>query len=102
MERTINHASPSAPEVPSEQFVITEVATGKQFILRELTDEQVSKHLHNTIMAHREASQNVLKALNQAEYFAKLGAVLTFEQERRQKTIAVVGDLNTVSGLRKQ
>jgi hypothetical protein len=83
------------PRIPradssSEQFKVTEAATGKSFVIREMTDEQLARHLQEANTAHKQATVQAMAMFGQATTIAKASAAMQFEIERRAKSIQIV------------
>ena len=90
------------PDGPQERFIIHEVETGKSFAVREATDAQLAKHYESANQQHQQITLQVMQLLGQATNAAKASAVIAYEIDRRARTIAVVGNLNQISGLSRQ
>ena len=73
----------------NEAFAITESATGKSCPIRDLTDEQLTKHLTTVQDQHKAATQHVLQALETVTQLAQVAAVLGYEIDRRSRSIII-------------
>jgi hypothetical protein len=85
-----------------EAFFLTEPSTGQQIAMREVPDEMLDRHLAINIQGRDQLMSQVLPLLNQVVNASNGVAILLYEQDRRRRTIAVVGNLSLISGLRRQ
>lgn len=74
-----------------ETFTVQDPALSKSFAVRELTDEQLTAYIKNAGLSHQQVIQKSMQLLREGSDIASMIAVLKYEQDRRQRTIQVVG-----------
>ena len=72
---------------PEEVFIIREAATGKSFSVREATDEQLAHHLQDANQVHLQLTKAAMMKIGEAVNAAKVAAVLSYEIDRRSRTL---------------
>jgi hypothetical protein len=95
---------PSGPRPdPKEAFQVYEAATGKMISVRNMTLEQLRRHLPQATQAHKQATLEAMKAFGEATNIAKIAACIQFEIERQEKKetpelkLATLSDLKNLS-----
>lgn len=74
-----------------ETFTVQDPALSQSFADRELTDEQLSLYIKNATQSHQQTIQQAMKLLREGSDIASMIAVLKYEQDRRQRTLQIVG-----------
>src|SRR5271166_5665972 len=90
------------PPIDPESFSLNEPELGRSTPMREATDEQLARHLKINIQAQTDLQGGIMQMLNKYTQLCRGVACIEYEIDRRKRTIAIVTDLSTISGLRKQ
>lgn len=88
------HHLPRQPAYQPEKFQINDPVVGKTFVVRDLTDEQLQRFMKNATEQHQQIAQQLQIMINQCTLAASMAAVLSYEIDRRAKSLQIVTSLN--------
>jgi len=73
-----------------EHFKVFEAATGKTIPMRELTDEQLARHITEANEASKEVMMQAIQMIGQANQLGRVCSCLEYERDRRSRQIIKV------------
>lgn len=91
MEKTITAAAPAA--APAERFYFHDSAVGKSFAIREANDQQLARLRESVEAQHTQFLQKMGELTNALIQSGAMLATVTYELERRVRSIAIAHSL---------
>jgi len=93
MEKTkFDHVNGTA-EPAAARFTMVDPATGKARAIKDMTDAELARHLHNATQEMQAIQQQHFQATQNLVSLNALLGLLNYEQDRRRTALAIVPSL---------